>query len=89
MRVLKDEERGLTEFMLSYEWSSFQDYHAKYGLTTDVDAWDEQLRHVITYEGLGILVNKNMVNARKLNRIIRTRESFKISARGSGSPSPL
>ena len=62
MNYLKTEGRAWTKFMLTYEWSDFDDYMKKYGPIDNPDEWDEQFKHQITFEGIGILVNKKMID---------------------------
>jgi hypothetical protein len=62
MNYLKAETGHWTQFMLTYEWSDFDDYMNKYGPTGNPEAWDEQSKHLTTFEGLGILIDKKMID---------------------------
>jgi len=62
LNYLKIEGKAWTQFMLTYEWTDFEDYMKKYGPVNNPDAWEEQFKHVMTFEGLGILVSKKMID---------------------------
>jgi hypothetical protein len=62
MNYLKTEGKAWTKFILTYQWSDFDDYMKKYGPIDNSDAWDEQFKHQMTFEGIGILVNKKMID---------------------------
>ena len=62
VEYLKIESAAWAKFMLTYEWNDFEDYMKKYGPINNPHDWEEQFKHLITYEGLGIMVSKNMID---------------------------
>ena len=62
MDNLKKDQPIWTKFMFTYKWSNLEDYLKKYGPEGNPEAWDEQLRLCINFEGLGIIISKGLID---------------------------
>ncbi len=65
-------QESLAAVLYQYQWTDYEEFHAKYGPQTNVKAW-AQIQSVAQYfEGIGVLVTEGSVDIGRVYRLLAT-----------------
>jgi hypothetical protein len=67
-----DVQRALNDIVFVWEWDNFQDYQEKYGRHSNYDEHEKYQRVYSVYEGLGVLIHRNLIDVKMIDEIMRS-----------------
>ena len=65
-------QANMAEVLYQYEWTGYDDFQAKYGPRTNVEAWAKIQSLAQYFEGIGVLIEEESVDIGRVHRLVST-----------------